>query len=360
MSNDSSEEKSLPPSEHKLRKAREKGQVAAAEDFITGVVTCVTIAYVVLTWHSFYELFARILNLAVTTIPATTSNKLLFSFLTLFYELAALMGPLAVLITLAAVAANILQKQGIPFSLHPIKPDFSKINPAQGLKKLFSRRNAAEFATSLVKISIWFAITGLFMWLCLQTILASVHCSLGCVLDSATSLGLLILLTAIALLLLTGLLDIPFQTVLFRHEQKMGHKELKRELKDTMGAPEFREFRRHEHREINSDNVSQGDDVPGTGQIRDGSDGITMIVRGSGVAIGIFYHAKHADIPRYVSRYDGENLLRDLEEARKEGIPVLTDTSVANDIYNNVDLGDIVRETQFEKVARLLVQIKAI
>jgi len=43
-----------------------------------------------------------------------------------------------------------------------------------------------------------------------------------------------------------------------------------------------------------------------------------------------------------------------------QGIPVLTDTSVANDIYNNVDLGDIVRETQFEKVARLLVQIKAI
>ncbi len=323
------------------------------------MVTCVTIAYLIIAWRSFFDVFGRMFNMVSATIPSTNSNMLLFSFLTMFYELGALLAPLAVIIIIAAVTANILQKQGIPFSLHPIKPDFSKINPAQGLKKLFSRRNATEFAVSLFKLCLWFALSGVFIWLCLQTILASIHCSLGCVLDSATSLGLLIILSAIALLLLSGLLDIPLQSVLFRHEQKMGHKELKRELKDILGAPEFREYRRQEHRDLNSDN-GLGEEEFGSGDIARGSDGVTLIVRGSGCAVGIYYHPKHVDIPRYVSRYDGENMLKELDEARKAGVPVLSDTAIANDIYNNVDLGDIIRENQFEKVARLLVNIKVI
>ena len=361
MSNGDTEEKTLAPTEHKLRKAREKGQVANSEDFITSVVTTVTILYLILTWPSFFSMFGRTMDISVAAFNTQSHNTLLLSFLALVYELMYLVGPLAIIIIIASVAANILQKQGIPFSLHPIKPDFNKINPGEGLKKLFARRNATEFGVSFVKILIWFALSGVFIMLSLQTILASTYCSIGCVTDSALALGTLIVITAIAMLFLSGLLDLPLQTTLFNHEQKMGHKELKRELKDTLGAPEFKQHRREQHQ--NATNTGGGNDEDGnraTGRIADGKDGMTIIVSGSGTAVGIYFQRNHYDVPKLVKRFNAATIVNELTKARKQGIPVFSDNALASELAKSVEVGDFVKERHFEKVALLLVEAGAI
>ena len=361
MSNGDTEEKTLAPTEHKLRKAREKGQVANSEDFITSIVTAVTILYLILTWPSFFSVFGRTLDISVATFNSHSHNTLLLSFIALVYELMYLVGPLAIIIIIASVAANVLQKQGIPFSLHPIKPDFNKINPGEGLKKLFSRRNASEFGVSLVKITVWFALSGVFIVLSLQTILASTYCSIGCVTDSAVALGALIILAAIALLFLSGLLDLPLQTMLFNHEQKMGHKELKRELKDTLGAPEFKQHRREEHQSIS--NIGGGSEEDGnraSGRIVDGQDGMTIIISGSGTAVGIYYQPDHYDVPKLVKRFNATTIVEDMTKARKQGIPIFSDNALASELAKTVEVGGFVKERHFEKVALLLVEAGAI
>ncbi len=350
---DDSEEKTLPPSDYKLRKAREKGQVASSDNFVSGITTTLGIFYVLFNWQSFFEVFSQLYTVAVLTFGGSDPSRLFPVFLTTLFEMFYVLAPFMIIVIVAGVVANILEKQGIPFSLEPIKPDFGKINPGQGLKKLFSRRNATEFSVALVKLTIWFSIAAIFIWLSLQTIMASAYCSIGCVLDSASAVMLLIMVAAIILLMFTGLIDIPLQHALFRHEQKMGHKELKREMKEILGSPEFKSHRRREHQKILNAETTDG---VGTGKISHGTDGISIILRGYQLAVGIYFHQEHADVPHVVSRFSGPELTKSLRDAEEQGIPVVTEEELAKDIFRSVEVGKAIHERHFEKVAQILVR----
>ena len=80
-------------------------------------------------------------NMAIVT-PALSFKLLIHTFESISVKLSWL----GAIIIIAAICANIIHKKGIPFSLEPIKPDFAKINPGQGLKKLLAyviRQNLA-------------------------------------------------------------------------------------------------------------------------------------------------------------------------------------------------------------------------
>ncbi len=355
---DDSEEKSLPPSDHKLRKVREKGQVASSQDFVSAMSVSVAIFYMIFNWQSFFEMTARLYETSVFSIPNSDPLRGMAVFLTLILELGQVMTPLIAALIVVGIASNIVHKQGIPFSLEPIKPDFKKINPGAGLKKLFSRRNITEFVVSFAKLVVWFALGGLFIWLFMQPLLASLSCGSACVMDSALSLGTLIIVSAVVMLVTVGLLDLPLQTFLFRHEQRMGHKEMKREMKDLYGAPEFRGHRKQEHQKLVE--PSGGSGGQGSGQIRDGEEGMTLILRGFEGAIGIYFHPENCDVPRVVKRFNGNNLNNTLKSAEEKGIPVIHESTLSGDIARTVKVGSFIREQHFEKVAKILVQIGAI
>lgn len=371
MSGDT-EEKVLPPSEHKLRKAREKGEVANSEGFIGAITTVAGVAYIIFSWDKLFSIFSQTFDTSVAAYGLPGSHTILNASISMYLELGNYFMGFAAVLVITAVAANILQKKGIPFSLHPIKPDFNKINPQQGLKKLFSRRNATEFGVSFVKIVLWFLVTALFLWLSLQTIITSMHCSIGCVLESSSLLGLLIFTSAALMLIFSGLMDLPLQTSLFMHEQKMGHKEFKREQKDIYGSPEFKNHRKSEHQRMNEtpdyvnsanellENVKNQYNTAMSNLESQTKDQLTLIVRGANGAVGLYYHPEHADVPVVKVRYRGAQMNKQVKVAEGKGIPVITNIHVAADILQNVDEGGIILERHFEKVALMLVDIGAI
>ncbi len=356
MSGDS-EEKTLDPTDHKLQKAREKGQVASSADFVGGLSVAAGICYLIFAWPSITASATRMLDLAMFSIVNSGPERGLAVFLTMVFELGYVVAPFIMVIVFVGVLANILEKQGIPFSLHPVTPDFAKINPGEGLKKLFARRNMTEFATSFVKICIWFAFTGLFLWLFIGPILSSPFCSIGCVMESALGLGLIIVAIAVIMLAATGLLDLPLQTMLFNHEQKMGHKEMKQEMKEILGSPEFKSHRRKEHRKLLNKSSKDG---KASGEIRDGKKGVSAIIRGFDAAVGIYFHPVEADVPVVIARYSGASFAKKMTEAESRGIPVEYDQSLMNDLLKTVDVGRVIRERHFEKVAKVLIRSGAL
>lgn len=353
---DESEEKTLAPSQHKLKEARKKGQVAQSADFVQGMTTVAGIFYIAMNWDTFFATFANLFQLMVISFEDDAAAIGLSLFLTVTFDVMYAIVPFVIMIILIGVVGNILDKQGIPFSLDPLKPDFAKINPAEGFKKLFKKRNMVEFVTSLFKLTFWFVLTGVFVWLFLQSILASVYCSLGCVIDSATSVGVLILATAVVMLLLFGLMDMPLQKMLFEDEQKMGHNEAKREQKQINGSPEFKSHQKSEHRRMVSETLGE---ARGSGLIRDGSNGITMILRGSESAIGIYFHPEHSKVPAMVKEFKGARFSSDMKAADNKNIPIIFDQALTSDIMSSVEVGKAIRERHFEKVARMLIDIGA-
>ena len=62
--------------------------------------------------------------------------------------------PLIVLggtIVLVLVTLELIQLRGFIFTTHPLKPDFKKLNPAKGLKRIFSMRMLKETLKNIVK-----------------------------------------------------------------------------------------------------------------------------------------------------------------------------------------------------------------
>ena len=353
---DDSEEKTLDASQHKLREARKKGQVAQSSNFVQSMTTVAGVFYIILNWKSFADTFSNLFQLTVLSFQKDAVDIGLSLFLTVIFDIMYAIVPFVMLIILVGVVANILDKQGIPFSLEPIKPDFKKVNPAEGFKKFFKKRNMVEFFSSLTKLVFWFTLTAIFVWLFLQTILASIYCSIGCIADSATSVGMLIIATAVVMLLFFGLLDMPLQKFLFNDEQKMGHKEAKREQKEMNGSPEFKQHQKSEHRRMIAEVSGE---AQGSGQIRDGSNGLTMILRGSESAVGIYFHPEHSKVPALVKTFSGARFTQDMKAADNKNIPVIFEQALMSDILSSVEVGKAIRERHFEKVARMLIDIGA-
>ncbi|MEM6667343.1 MAG: EscU/YscU/HrcU family type III secretion system export apparatus switch protein [Pseudomonadota bacterium] len=342
MSGDDTEHKPLPPTEHKLRKSREKGQVASSADFVGGGTAAIGLVFIALTWAGFVGLFAGTFQRSLDSwfaggidLAPTFSSMIANTFMTLL--------PLALIVAASGAILNILHKKGIPFSLHPVKPDFSRISPSKGLQKLFGVRNFTEFGIAFVRVSLWFTVSVLLAWLLLPTLLGAAQCGIGCVAAAGGRTAVYMLIAAIIFLIIVGLFDLPVQFALFSHEQKMSHTEFRRELRDTQGAPEYKQRRRESHRDAAS---SLG-----------GLRAATFILEGRGGAVALRYDRDDAPVPIVVAKGQGVHAERIIAAARKAGMAVATDGTLTGSINETVSVGSPIRNDQFQPIAGIILRL---
>lgn len=337
------EEKNLPPSQRKLKKAREKGQVASSQDFVSGLIFTFGIIVVLAMWPRYLEVFTGSLRLALDNLnrPFAQSGPQVFSDLfTLIFQ--ALM-PLLVVVAAVGFVGHVAHKKGLIFSFDPVKPDFNKLNPVEGFTKIFSFRNAVDFGVVLLRSLIWLVVSGLVIWLALPQIVMSPGCGLPCVTTAGFDLIKTLVIIAIILIIVIGILDLPLQTFMFLRDQKMSRSELKREMKEQEGSPEFAGHRKEQHRLIASGGGATGMRVA------------SLIFVSSGEAVAIRYDANAQPVPIIVAKGKGVNADPILKAAELLDIPVVVDPYLAGELVN-VGIGGMVPERLFTPVALALVK----
>ena len=142
-------------SSQKLTKARAEGQIARAKEFTTAICMIVGVSYFYMYGaelkRSIFLLFETAFTFDSTTIfDIEPSLELLAQSLFVIIKLFA---PMMLFITLTAVGASSILG-GFNFNFKQISPKFSKINPASGIKRIFSKQTFVEFLKSVVKIVI--------------------------------------------------------------------------------------------------------------------------------------------------------------------------------------------------------------
>jgi len=179
--NSGSEEKSQPASDKKLREARQKGQVSKSQDMVSAVVLLgcsVCIAFLAGVAESRVR---GLLDLAATIYVepfATVWPRLLESAQQVLLRTAL---PILGVTVVCVILTNIVTMRGVLFSGEPIKPEFSRINPVEGAKRIFSMRNFIEFLKSLIKVvvlSVAFYVVGR---IALQALMESSRCGAACI-----------------------------------------------------------------------------------------------------------------------------------------------------------------------------------
>lgn len=340
MSGDS-QEKSLQPSQRKLRKAREKGQVASSADFVKAVSLAAGSLVVLVSWPGYTELFTGSFRLVLDAALRPASGGTLKSLMSILGLVGQALMPLLVIVVCVGFVAHIVHKRGLVFSIHPILPDFSRINPGEGFKTIFSIKNSAEFGIALLRCLAWFAVAGLITWYAAPQLVVASICELPCV--SATAIGLIQKLVIVALLFLivSGLLDLPFQSFMFLQQQKMSRTEMKHERKESEGSPEFSGHRRDLHRQM----------AAGGGAV--GMKAASIVIVSSGEAVAIRYDAQAQPVPIVVAKGKGIHADALIAVAEKAGTPVETDPRLAI-VLSRIAIGANVPESEFNALALAL------
>ena len=229
------------------------------------------------------------------------------------------------------VAANLAQI-GFLFSLEPIKPSGKKINPAEGAKKIFSKKSFFEFLKNCLKlIFLGYLIEKIVMRsipvllpLCYGTI-SDVFPVLKELLKSMaayTAFGYIVI----------AVVDRLIQQRIFTKDMMMTKDEVKREYKESEGSAEVKQAQRQFRNEI----LSGPDPRSGTKKAN------VVVTNPTHLAVGIRYDADEAPLPKVVvSGADRvAKIIRDT--AIREGIPIMENIPLARALYAKVKVDEFI------------------
>lgn len=345
-----SEEKSQPASQKKLHDARQKGQVAKSQDMVSAMslLGC-TLCLMVLVPRAEAQLRELIdLTTQIYIEPfATVWPRLLDTAQQLILALTL---PLFAVTVGTSVLTNVITMGGALFSPEPVKPDFKRINPAEGFKRIFAMRNLIEFLKGLFKVialATAFYVVGR---LALQALLTSSLCGPGCV--EATFYAILtpLIVTVILAFMVVGGFDVVMQRWLFSREMRMTKSEHKRERRDMDGDPLIKRERNRLRQQMQALSTRKVGVAHAT----------LMVGSTDGWLVGVRYVRGETPVPVVVCRVEGAPAATVLAEASALGIAQAFSPELAARIAKQAKLGDPVPDNTFQEVADLLVAARLI
>jgi flagellar biosynthesis protein FlhB len=257
--------------------------------------------------------------------------------------LVALAAPLLAAAAGVSAVLGFIQSGG-GFTASNIAPDFSRVDPIQGLKQLVSLERLFSLARALLAA----LLIGFLAWGALRDHLGDLAAIVGRdeSVSAATWLLARRLLWAAALVgLVLGAVDYFFvrRAWLLRH--RMTKDEVKREHREAEGDPEVRAARRRAHQEALAGSM-----------IAAVKDATVLIVNPTHLATALRYEDGESEAPTVIAHGEGDLARRLIEAAHAYGVPVVRDVPVAHAL-RELQLGDEIPEALYEAVAEVLREL---
>jgi flagellar biosynthesis protein FlhB len=320
---DSGEEKTEEPSDKKLRDARDKGQVAKSKDLSESLEMMVTLV-LVMSMVPWFGIKVSNLFLAVERLmQAPELFKLEALLVETMYLVLVASVPIVAVASVVGLFATWLQI-GTILSLDPVMPKLERMNPASGLKNLFSMKSLVQFAQMLLKTGI----VGVAVYLVCQRLLPDairvIHADIGAALEVVRVSLVQLLLWCGALFLVMGCADYGFQRWNFIKEQRMSMTEVKREHKEQEGDGHMKSERKRVGQEPDREEALKY---------------MNMVVRHSdGRLVVLIYKPAAHERPLYLLRAKGDFADVALAHAKKENVPSVYDDGLMEALYQGVQI----------------------
>lgn len=346
MAEDSGQDKTEEPSDHKLQELRKKGNVPQSRDFTTAFVLFG--GYAALAFISIdlgRELVDATTTLFRMAVGGNLNNESLFRAMRdVVGDIGLLFAPFLVL---TAALGGVIQwlQVGPVFSMEKLSPKLENLDPIGGLKRQFlSARTYVELLKSLIKL----AIVGIVCWKVIESSLPDiVRLSRLPLLDAAARAGALLermVRVACVCFLGLGVFDLLYQRFQFLKENRMTKEEVKREYKQMEGDPEVK-WRLKK---------SRMERMQGAMYRNLGNGGADIVATNpTHVAVALRFDPKRESAPRVVAKGKGFVAQRIKEIAARAGIPIKEDPPLARTLVK-LELNKMIPEELAEAVAELL------
>jgi type III secretion protein U len=335
-------EKTEEPTETKLNEARKKGEVAKSQD--TTMAFSMLGVFIVLVLYSgkIMEHLRLIISMGLKF--ETGDVPLIDLYRTIGQmTIEALFIVVPLTLTAAIFAAiGIFSHVGLVISMEPIVPKPEKINPAAGLKKIFSVKSLINFFQMLFKA----LVLGAILWNVITQLIPLIAASAYQAVDG---IGLIawaaikkVFFYAVILFMALGPLDYGIQLWQFIKGQKMSKDDIKREHKNQEGDPDIKGQRKQLAEEIVNSDPKQSV-----------ASANAIIVNPTHYAVAVKYTRGEIALPIIVAKGIDDEAMMIREYAEEFGIPIFSNPPLARALYK-VPLNDYIPEEVFEAVAIIL------
>lgn len=344
------QDRRLPATDRRLRRARTEGQVARSRDLahLAAVGTVVALLLGLAPWllHTLQRAVAGGLRFdaAVLGDPQSMLQRLAQGSAG---ALGLVLG-LGLLLILAAVAAAALSG-GWNFTLQALAPKPDKLNPVTGLGRLLSRQQVGD-ALKACALALVIGVVGL---LYLRGRLDQFAAVLGLPVPLALARAARLLGEGLLWLLLTlaafALVDVPLQRHLHAKRLRMTTQEFKQEQREVEGSAEIKSRQRSRMRELATRRMLAA--VPRADLV---------VMNPSHYAVALRYDDARMNAPTVVAKGADLIALRIRDAAQAAAVPVLRAPPLARALYAHAELDRPVPQALFTAVAQVLAHVYAL
>jgi len=351
MSGEGDLDRNLPATPWKLEKSREKGMVGKSAEVVSAVVFLAAVAYVAIAGLGLVreqfafdrELIARAAHMqwSIESVSALMNAMLAHS--------AGVLLPFFACLMVVAVLANLAQT-GVIFTAKPLQPDWSRLNPAAGLKRMISARLIFDLVRTVLKLVVLGAVM---VWVLrdlapglpkLAQLPASVF--LRELIDTFTDAAF-IMAGALAAL---AVLDYLYTRREFLKKMRMSHRELKDEIKHREGDSRIRarlkELRRALLARSQTLSRTRGADV--------------LITNPTHLAVALSYKHGEMAAPKVIAKGAGKLAAAMRETASRRGIPIVQNRRIARALWRKSPLDAFVPQALYADLAQIMVWVMSL
>jgi flagellar biosynthetic protein FlhB len=343
-------EKIYPATPHKRNESREKGQVAKSNELATTLALIGVLSFFFVAGYDTYHHLIDIMYGAFTAIGGQLSAaKTILIFLGLMGIAFKIIAPVLIVAVIVGVLANIFQI-GLIFSSQPLMPQMSRINPISGFKRILSMRGLFEAVKSIFKI-------GLIGYIVYRTIMSGLVDVVSLVdadksniaalfVSTVGRIGFQVFLRAALALLFLSIFDFLYQR--WQHEQdiRMTREEMREEMKRTEGDPEIRRRIRRVQRELSQARMMKA--IP---------EADAVITNPVHLAVAIKYDYEVMDSPYVVAKGERKIARQIREIAEEHGVPIVENPPLAQALYKNVEVGEVIPMEFYKAIAEVLAYV---
>jgi len=347
MAEDSDLEKTEQPSQRRLDQAREEGQAARSRELSTFSVLFAGGAGLWLMGSTLSAQLIKLLRdgLTLDATLAFNDDLLLPRLHTLSLEVLVAFLPFLLLLLVTAALSPLLLNGWI-FSLKPLQPNLSKLNPITGIGRMFSINSLVELGKAIAKSLVVGGIGAWAIWHNKDSVMMLIAEPLTAALPHLGHLLWMSFVTIMGGLFLIASVDVPFQLWEHNKKLKMTKEEVRQEARESEGDPQVKGRIRSMQREMARRRMMSK--IP-TADV--------VVTNPTHYAVALRYSEQGMGAPIVVAK--GSHLLaaRIREIAMKNNVPILEAPPLARALHKHTELGQAIPEALYNAVAEVLAYV---
>ncbi|WP_444436596.1 flagellar biosynthesis protein FlhB [Pseudomonas sp. A6] len=344
---ESGQDKTEEPTEKRRREARQKGQLPRSRELNTLAVLMAGAGALLVYGAHLAEVLMGVMrnSFEMSRETAMRSESMLLLLGTAARGAAEGLWPILLVLLCAAVIGPIALG-GWLFSGEALAPKFSRMNPLEGIKRMFSAKSVLELFKALIKFVVVLAVAVLVLRSDKEALLALLHQPLRtAIVESVKVVGWSAFWMASSLLLIAAV-DVPYQLWDNRQKLLMTKQEVRDEYKDSEGKPEVKAKVRRLQREMAQRRMMQA--VP---------EADVVITNPTHFAVALKYDAAAGGAPRLLAKGNDFLALKIREVAQEHKVMVLESPALARAVYYSTELDQEIPAGLYLAVAQVLAYV---